>query len=39
MGVVSHSQSLYNITPTMAEKANGDPRFAMNLIPVNDQMM
>ena len=39
MGVISHSDSLYNLNPTMAKKSNGDPRFAMNLIPVNDQIM
>lgn len=36
MGVVSKSDSPYNINPQIARKSNGDLRFTLNLIPVNE---
>ena len=37
MGVIQRSDSLYNVSPCVATKPNGDYRFTLNLIPVNDQ--
>ena len=37
IGVVSVSNSLYNITPTIVKKPNGKMRFTLNLIPINEQ--
>ena len=36
LGVISISDSLYNISPTFPTKANGDLRFTLNLIPINE---
>ena len=36
LNVISVSTSLYNISPTFPIKSNGDPRFTLNLIPVNE---
>ena len=36
MGVISRSDSLYNVSPCIATKPNGDYRFTLNLIPVNE---
>ena len=38
LDVISPSNSLYDSLPTVARKANGDLRFTINLIPVNEQM-
>lgn len=38
LGIISKSDSLYNVSPSIAQKPNGDLRFTLNLIPVNEQM-
>ena len=38
LGVLSKSNSLYNVSPSIAKKADGSCRFTLNLIPVNEQM-
>ena len=37
MRVIQKSDSLYNVSPCIATKPNGDFRFTLNLIPINDQ--
>ena len=36
MGVVSTSNSPYNVSLSVAVKSNGSLRFTLNLIPVNE---
>ena len=36
MGVIQRSDSLHNVSPCIATKSNGDFRFTLNLIPINE---